>query len=235
MQKIITSNIIKMRNFLQISLIILFAVLFLNQCRVTAQKEDTNKVNQLALLDSVSYYKNKLGLEVAEKQTFIGSAKELKDLFEAEKEKSEQFKESSKKWKKLYNAAKIEIDYKIDSLTIQFTNPVNYEFTRYFEQKTKDYFIKGYVNNYGFNFDFRSKIVLTPFSGLKRTGFLTSENRTEITTSNPYARIVDFQNFNFKPKKKRFGVSVFAGYGLSTNFEFTPVIGAGVSYDIFRF
>lgn len=235
MQKIITSNNIRMRNFLQISLIILFAVLFLNQCRVTAEKENTNKQNQLALLDSISYYKNKLGLEVAEKQTFIGSTKELKMLFEAEKEKSEQFKESSKKWKKLYNAAKIEIDYKIDSLTVQFNKPINYEFTRYFEKQTKDYFIKGYVNNYGFNFDFRSKIVLTPFSGLKRTGFLTSENRTEITTSNPYARIVDFQNFNFKPKKKRFAISVFAGYGLSNNFEFTPVIGAGISYDLFRF
>lgn len=219
-----------MRNFLQISLIILFAVMFLNQCRITAQKENTNKVNQLALLDSVSYYKNKLGLEVAEKQTFKGTARELKRLLNSEKEKSKQFAEASKKWRKLYNASRIELDFKIDSLTIVFNDPVNYEFTRNFEKQTADYYIKGTVNQFGFKYDFRSKIVITPFTGVKKLGLFGSENRTEITTSNPFVKVKDFSNFNFTTRKKRFGVGVFAGYSLRG-----PTIGVGVNYDLFRF
>lgn len=224
-----------MKNFIQIALIIILSVLLLNQCRVNIQQKKSNKVNQLSLIDTVEYYTNKIGLEVAEKQTLVGTNKELKQLFEAEKKESEQFKESSKKWRKLYNATKLDLEFKIDSLTIEFKKPIKHEFSRYFEKQTKDYFIKGQVNQFGFNFDFRAKTKITAFTGIKNTGLFDSENRTEITSSNQYLRVLDLDNFNFQPKKKPFGLSVFLGYVITPDFKIQPGVGAGISYSLFRF
>lgn len=221
-----------MKNFIQITLIILFAILFLNQCRVSQEKETIGKNNQLALLDTVSYYKNKLDLEVAEKTTFKGSAKELKFLFDAEKQKNIQFAEASKKWKNLYNAAIIELEFKVDSLHILFNKPIDYSFSRKFSKKTKDYFLKGSVNEFGVNIDFRALATITPFTGNKKSSLFSSDYKTEITSSSELLKVKDFKNFNFTERKKRFGVGFSVGFGFYQDGFF---LGPSINYNLIQF
>lgn len=212
-----------MKNFTQIILIVLLSALLLHQCNKTAEQKIANNLNTQAALDSVAFYKNKLGQVVAEKQTYKGTAKEVSQLFEAEKQKSSQFKLSAKKWKKLYNAAKIELQFKIDSIDVPFNIPIPYNFTRVFSKATPDYFLKGSVNQTGLSIDFRAKATITPFSGIKRTDFLSSENRTEITSSNKHLQITDFKNFTFTDKQKHWGIGISLGFGFYHKSIFTGI------------
>lgn len=233
-KQIINFNLFTMRNFIQIALIVGLSVLLLNQCKETTQLKKSNKLNQIALLDSVSYYQNKLGLEVAEKRTFIGSNKELKTLLEVKKKESKQFKEAAKKWKKLYQATQIEVEIKNDSVDIPFDVPVNYIFSKNFYKKTELYEFSGVVNQNGIILNSIQNRTISIFTGLKRKS-LFSEFKTEITSSDVDTRITNFDNFTFREKPKRFGLSFFGGYALTTNFQFQPIIGIGVSYDLLRF
>lgn len=42
-------------------------------------------------------------------------------------------------------------------------------------------------------------------------------------------------NIDFTTQKKRFGISLFGGYVVTSNLQLTPAIGVGVTYDLFRF
>jgi hypothetical protein len=221
-----------MKNYLQIVLIFLFAVLYFHQCNSNKTYKKTAKNNALALLDSVNYYKNKLGLEVAEKKTFQGTAADLKIYFEAEKEKSKQFSEASKKFKKLYNAAVIELEFKIDSVDIPFEKIVPIKFYRNFYQKTEQYTIAGRVNESGINLDLLSTATITPFTGSKNLGIFKTDFKTEITSSSPALTITDFNNYSFKPKEKRFGIGVSFGVGVYYNGFF---VGPSINYNIIQF
>tara|TARA_R110002096_G_scaffold419874_2_gene624702 strand:- start:213 stop:878 length:666 start_codon:yes stop_codon:yes gene_type:complete len=221
-----------MKNYLQIVLIVLFAVLYFNKCTTNKTDKKTAKNNAAALLDSVIYYKNKLGLEVAEKKTFQGNAADLKIYFEAEKVKSKQFSEASKNWKKLYNAAVIKLKFKIDSVDIPFKKPVPFKFNRKFYQKTKQYTIAGRVNESGINLDLLATATITPFTGSKKIGIFKTDFKTEITSSSPVLTITDFNNYTFKTKEKRFGLGLSFGVGIYRNGFF---IGPSVNYNIIRF
>jgi hypothetical protein len=221
-----------MKNYLQLVLIILFAVLYFNKCTTNKTDKKTAKNNALALLDSVSYYKNKLGLEVAAKKTFQGTAADLKIYFEAEKVKSKQFSEASKKFKKLYNASIIKLKFKIDSVDIPFKTPVAFNFNRNFYQKTKQYTIAGHVNESGINLDLLATATITPFTGSKKIGIFKTDFKTEITSSSPALTITDFNNYTFKPKEKRFGIGVSFGFGVYNSGFF---VGPSVNYNIIRF
>lgn len=212
-----------MKNFIQIALIVLLSSLLLYQCRRTAAQKSANILNTKAALDTLEYYNNKLGQVVAEKQTYKGSVKELSGLFEYEKQKSNQFKEASAKWRKLYNAAKIELEFKIDSVDVSFNVPVPYNFKRNFSKQTPDFFLKGNVNQTGITFDFRAKAIVTPFSGVKQKGMFSSENRTEVTSSNKHLQITDFDTFTFTEKQKRWGVGLSFGLGFYHKSIFTGV------------
>ena len=109
------------KNLIYITIIILLSVLLLNQCRKTDSIKKSNKHNQLTLLDSVSFYKNKLGLEVAEKLTFKGTAKELEIILEAKKQENKQLKIAIENFKKVDNTTSVNQSIKIDSVDIPFS------------------------------------------------------------------------------------------------------------------
>ena len=224
-----------MKNFINTAIIVVLTLLLLNQCRITAHQKKTNKVNQLALLDTVSYYKNAQGIWVAEKQTFQGTEKELKSILESKLAENSQLRETIKKFKKLQNASSVNQLIKIDSVDIPFDKKVSVNFVRKFFKKTDYYTFSGEVNQIGININFLSTNLQTQATGVKRLGWLSSEYRTEISNSNPFITTTNFDNFNFVKKKKRFALSIFGGYALTSNFQFTPVVGFGVSYDLFQF
>jgi hypothetical protein len=220
-----------MKNKIPIAIIILLSVLLFNQCRQTAQFKNTLNNNELAKADTIDYYINAIGLEVAEKRTYKGTSEDLQRYLEQQKKESAQFKEASKKWKKLYYAAKIDLQFKIDSIDVPFNSPVDYKFTRDFLKETKDYSIKGTANQNGLNIDFRAKATITPFTGLKPTGLFNSNLQTEITSSTNHLQITDFDAFQFVEKKKRWSLnsSIFVNVKGEIN------AGIGIGYDLFRF
>lgn len=221
-----------MKNHVQIALIILFAVLYFNQCNTSNTYKKTNTNNALAFLDTVKFYENKLGLEVAEKRTFKGTAADLKTLFDAEKAKSKQFSEASKKFKKLYNAAIIKVEFKAKYVDIPFEKPINFEFTRHFSKKTKAYSFSGSVNEFGIKLDALATATITPLTGIKSIGLFKREHATEITSSNKLMKVRGFNNYTFKPKEKRFGIGFSFGFGVYSNGLF---IGPSINYNIIKF
>lgn len=216
-----------MKNTIQIALIILLSILLFNQCRQTAQFKTTLNNNELAKEDTIEYYINAIGLEVAEKRTYIGKSEDLQRYLEQRKKESAQFKEASKKWKKLYFSAKIDLQFKIDSIDIPFNKAVPYKFSRDFLKETNDYSINGTANQNGLNIDFRAKATITPFTGLKPTGLFNSELQTEITSSTNHLQITDFAAFQFVEKPKRWSLnsSIFINTKAEIHF------GVGIGYN----
>ncbi|MDO6813833.1 hypothetical protein [Tenacibaculum soleae] len=221
-----------MKNTIEIALIIILSVLLFNQCEETAQFKTTLKNNELAKADTIEYYINAIGLEVAEKLTYKGTAEQLEVYLSEKSKESNQFKEAAKGWRKKYNALHIKLEFVLDSVDVLFNKPVPYNFERTFEKLTKDYALKGIANQNGLNIDFRAKATITPFTGVKPTGLFTSEHRTEITSSNDNIQITDFENFNFVEKPKRWGVGLSFGFGFYCNGFF---IGPSVNYNAISF
>ena len=221
-----------MKNFTQIALILILAIISLNQC--VTNKEFKQKLNQnnLALIDSIKYYKNSLGLEVAEKQTFQGTSKQLAIYLDVEKLKNKQLQETISDFKKLENASSVNQTIKIDSVDIPFDKKVSVDFVRKFLKQTEYYTFSGEVNQIGININFLSNNLQTQATGIKSTGWLSSEYRTEITNSNPFISTADFSNFNFTERKKRFGIGVSFGFGFYQKGFF---IGPSVNYNLINF
>lgn len=221
-----------MKNFLQITLIIVLSIISINQCVTNTGFKEQIELNELAEKDTVSYYVNKLGLEVAKSKSYQGTAEELEIYLQNARDSSKQFAEATRKWRKIANALHIEIEFKADSVEIPFNTPINFEFTRSFFKQTDAYVFKGFVNNFGINIDARATATITPITGTKPTGLFSNDFRTEITSSSELLRIKDFKNFNFTERKKRFGVGFSVGFGFYQNGFF---VGPSINYDLIQF
>lgn len=67
-------------------------------------------------------------------------------------------------------------------------------------------------------------------------GRKSGQDFVDIINRSPYSTTKSVRTYQVQmPKPKRFGVGVHVGYGLGTNFEFTPVISAGLNYNVIRF
>ena len=144
--------------------------------------------------------------------------------------------EATKKWKSILAAAKVKQEVKIDTVRIPFSVPIDFSFSRSFEKSTDYYFIKGLATNLGINIEqFKTFNTQSIVFGRKKLSMFKTEIRAEITNSNPFIRTTSLDSWLYIETQKRWGISVFGGYGLSSNLYLTPVIGLGVSYDLIRF
>ena len=209
-----------MKNTIQIALIIVLSVLLFNQCRQSAHFQTTLNNNELAKADTIEYYINAIGLEVAEKLTYKGTAEQLEVYLSEKSKESNQFKEAAKGWRKKYNALHIKLEFVLDSVDVLFNKPVPYNFERTFEKLTKDYALKGIANQNGLNIDFRAKASVTSFTGVKP---FSSQVTTDLTSSTDLLRISNFDNFSFVQKQKKWGVGVSFGFGFYYKSIFTGV------------
>ncbi|OCK44391.1 hypothetical protein BA195_06855 [Tenacibaculum soleae] len=220
-----------MKNTIQITLIIILSVLLFNQCEETAQFKTTLKNNELAKADTIEYYINAIGLGVAEKLTYKGTAEQLEVYLSEKTKESDQFKEAAKGWRKKYNALHIKLDFVLDSVDVLFNKPVPYNFERTFEKLTKDYALKGIANQNGLQIDFRAKAAVTSFTGIKPTALFDNQLQTEITSSTDALRVSGFDNFSFLPKPKKWSLnsSIFINTKAEIHF------GVGIGYNWWSF
>ena len=66
----------------------------------------------------------------------------------------------------------------------------------------------------------------------------TKQYKAVITSDNPYLKITDIKSMKFDlPKPKKFGLGVFAGYGITVAGEVraAPMIGVGLNYNLIMF
>ena len=164
----------------------------------------TLKNNELAKLDTIEYYKNAIGLEVAEKLTYKGTTEQLEVYLSEKSKESEQFKEAAKGWRKKYNALQIKLEFVLDSIDVPFNKPVHYNFERTFEKLTKEYVLKGIANQNGLQIDFRAKAEVTSFTGIKP---FSTQTTTSLTSSTGLLRVSNFDNYSFLPSKKRWSLN----------------------------
>lgn len=192
-----------MRNFIQCLLIIILSISFIHQCESKKKMKKTSKHNESVLLDSVQYYKNSLGQEVAEKKSFQGTAQELEQILDAKRKENAQLNEAMKHWKSIANATQIKTVTEIKEVAIPFEVPIPCEFSRTFVKHDKWFSIGGEVTQAQI---FIENILIpndqTIVAGRKKLGWLKTEVRAEVINSNPNIKTYTIDNFTFVDKKQ---------------------------------
>lgn len=222
-----------MKNFTELLLLSVLSVLLIHQCFVTSNNKSVYQKNTTVLLDSVSYYKNKIGLEVAEKLAFQGTAKDLETYLDAEKLKSKQLSIALEKFKKLASVTKTETIVEIKEVPIPFKVQVPCNFERTFLKVDPFYTFSGTVNQTGV---FLEALTIpntqTVVVGKKKISLFKSEFSAEVTNSNPFIKTTEINNFTFTEKEKRFGIGVSVGFGMYQNGFF---VGPSINYNFIKF
>lgn len=224
-----------MKNFTYIAIIIALTIFSFHQCNKNNNFQQKIEINNQARNDTIEFYENEKKQLVAEKKAFQTTIKEMDLLIDDILNDNEQLKNTIASFKKPKSASSTDIKVQVKDVDVKFAKPIPFNFEREFEKITNQYAISGIVNQSGFTFNFLATNRQTLATGLKKKGLFSSDFTSELTNSNNIFTVTDMTNIDFTERKKRFGISVFGGYGFTSNFQFQPVIGIGVSYDIFRF
>lgn len=220
----------KKKDFLYILALVVVSVLYFKQCNLSAHLKEKTNQNQLASKDTLQFYKNKLGLEVAEKKAYQieNTKKDRKIYFQ-----DSLLKEATKKYKKLASVSKVKTITKIQKVFIPYKEEVPFTFTRSFTKTTNNYSIFGTSTNFGVNIDSllipNTQIIA---SGVKKQSFFKTEYVFSITNSNPLIKVNSADTYNFIEKRKRFGIGLVFGIGIYYKNAF---VGFGGSYDFLQF
>ena len=224
------------RDFLYLIAFLVLIFSFVGHYSNSLETMDNLKNSINVLNDSVTYYTNALGQEVATKRALIGEKKVLNTVLLAKKEENKRLTEALKGFKKVKTANLISTETKIEKVFIPYKDTVACVFDQDFSLQNKYFSIAGNSDQYGIKIN--SLLIpnkQTIVVGKKRTGFFRSEYKIEVTNSNPHIRVTELESYNFKESKKRIAIGVMAGYGISDEFRFKPFIGVGVSYSLIRF
>src|SRR5690606_23680521 len=104
---------------------------------------------------------------------------------------------------------------KIDSIPIPYEVPIPCKFHREWEKIDPFYSISGTSDQNGITIESLEVPNTLSFAiGKKKKGWFDSEYVIETVNSNPNITTIGLDSYSLKVPKKRFGVSLFAGYGL---------------------
>lgn len=224
-----------LKTILAIACVVLAFLLF-RQCGETKEANRSLESVQNFLSDTISYYEDETGALVAEKSILRGDKETLQILLSKKIDSLGQLKRLVENFKEVESAGNITQEVRVDTVKIPYEIEVPFEFSREWSKHDKSYFVKGKSTNTGITIDSLSIPNTLSFAiGEKSTGFWKSEFRIEAVNSNPYIKTTGLDAYSFSQRKKRFGLSIYAGVGISENFVFAPQIGIGFTFDIFRF
>ena len=216
------------KDIIYIIIIILLGVYSFNQWKARKLETKTYASNMEVLNDSISYYKNKQGLWVAEKQVFIGNEKDLKTII---KTKNKEFQQAIKSFKKPIAATQIKTDAKIDTVFVPYKVEAP-PFSISFNEIKKHYALSGLSTNEGlFIHSISIPNTQSVVIGKKKIGFMKYENRIEVTNTNPLIKVSGLDGYSYRDKSKNFGAGAFAGLDVHGKATF----GLGVFYSPIRF
>ena len=119
------------------------------------------------------------------------------------------------------------IDIKLD--TIIGTDTLYKEYVTYsFEYKDRWVSFNAAVDMDNSKFTLESKNEYSIFVNNKK-GYV------EVQSLNPYSKVEDIKMYSNKIKRKRFGLGVHVGYGMTSDLQLRPYLGLGISYNLINF
>lgn len=205
-----------------------FAILFLDQCGKTSQLKSNNQSSEEFLNDTISYFKNKVGQEVAEKTALKGDKDQLKILLSKQIDSTSNLKELVKEYKSIDAAGNVNQETRIDTIRIPYDSIINFDFIRKWSKIDKFYSISGTSNQIGISID--SIVIPNTLSfaiGEKKTNFFKTETKVNVVNSNPYVKTTGLDTYTYSQRKKRLGIGFSAGYGIKGVY-----LGIGINYNL---
>lgn len=215
-----------MKTIIPYILAIVFLLLFLRQCDRTREVRNESNNTLEYLQDSVRYYKNELGQEIAVKTALHGDKEALEILLS---NTESELKELAKKFK-VQAAGQIKTITKIDTIRIGYEVPVPFEFSRDWQKNDPFYSISGNSTQNGITINSLEIPNTLSFVMDKKKGNFV----IEAVNSNPHIKTTGLDAYSLKLPKKRFGLSIFAGYGMSDS-GLSPLVGVGLGYNLIEF
>lgn len=223
------------KNAIYIGIIVVLLFVILRQCNSATQQRQSQESATEFLNDTISYYQNEIGQQVAEKKAIQGDKQALEVLLSKQIDSTGQLKRLVKKYRNISAAGNITQETKIDTVEIPYEIKVPYEFTRDFTKVTEYYSITGTSNQNGVSLsEIKIPNTLSFAIGKKKTGWFSSKYRIEAVNSNPYVQTTGLDSYTFKVPNKRLGLSLYVGYGASSDFTLQPSAGIALTYTLFR-
>lgn len=224
------------KNAIYIGIIATLLFVIFRQCNSDTQQRKSQESSTQFLNDTIAYYQNEIGQQVAEKKAIQGDADALEILLSKQIDSTGQLKSLVRNFRKVQAAGNITQATRIDTVQISYEVPVPVDFIREFSKRTDYYSITGTSNQNGVTLnDIQIPNVLSFALGDKKTGWFKNEYRFEVVNSNPFVKTIGLDGFTYKEQNKRLGISLYVGYGISSDFKLEPSAGIGLTYNLFRF
>lgn len=214
--------------------IVLLVLLSVHQCQRN-RKLQINRASEKAFFeDSISYYVNRHGQQVAEKRALEGDKQTLELLLSKQVDSTRQLKKLVEKFRRIQAAGNVTTVTHIDSVFIPYQG-LQTDLEHDFRISNPFYTISGRDQLEGIAIHSLSLPNTLSFAiGNKKTGLFQSEHRVEVVNSNPYVKTVGIDSYTFKTGEGIISLDAQAGYGL-TIYGSTPYVGVGVGFDLWKF
>lgn len=182
------------------------------------------------LEDSISYYMNKDGMQVAKIQSLESVNK--KDFLRIKTQDS-----TITALQKLVKSNKKGVQYTILETKLVLNDTVNMYDTVFVVNNDT---VK--INCYKYNNKWvaldvcKDSLNLQVENGQSLVfGYDKRKPFVEVVNTNPYMRTTNLRSYNVKIKPKRFGIGVNISYSINSKLQVLPSIGVGLQYNIIRF
>jgi len=220
-----------MRYVVLIIVIAVLSVVLFQTCEDKQAQYHKFKNTTAYLNDSVRFYKNKYGQEVATKTALQGDNEQLGLLLSKTKK---ELTDLTKKYKRVKTAVEVKTVFTIDTLFVPFSDPIDFTFKRPFVEEKVHYRIKGMVTEQGITFnDINIPSTLSLVIGERKNGLFKPRTiAIDANVDNPLINIEGLESYIYKPKIKRWGVGVQFGYDV---ISLQPSLSVGINYNFIRF
>ena len=216
--------------------IVILAAMLLHTCNRNTHIKESRESEKEFLSDTIQYYKNEIGAEVSEKKALKGDKKSLQILLSKQIDSTRQLKQLVKNFRRVDAAGNITSETTIDSIYIPYPESVPVQFRKEWLKEDHYFSISGISTQNGTTIDkIQLPNTLSFAIGKRKTGLFSSEYSIEAVNSNPYIKTTGLDSYTFKVPQKRFGLGLYAGFGILENFTIVPQVGIGLNYFLLRF
>ncbi len=217
--------------YLLYGLIILLTFLYVKSCSDKVADKNRHQDNLKVLHQEIKVGKTKLGQVTASKDVLEVTHEELKKQLWV---KDDSLQDLLKDFRKVKAAFVINTTVNLEPFTIPLS-PADELGVRPFRKANQHYTFSGAVLPNSVRLDTLQLFNTQRLVLGTHKGFFNRTTTATITNSNPYIQTTDLSTQVVTERVKRFGIGVYAGYGLGTNFTLAPQVGIGVSWDLLRF
>lgn len=219
-----------LRKILPYIIMLLLVAINIHTCRRLDRAQDNRDNTVEVLNDKVSHYRNELDQEVATKKALQGDKTTLQLLLSNQIDSTQQLRRLVDEFRNIDAGGNVITVTEIDTVLVPYFEG------RKFQSDSENYSLSGEVQDNGVLIN--SLIIPNTISfaiGRKKTGWFTSEYRVEVVNSNPLIRTTGIDAYSIDVPQKRWGIGLFTGIMVGSDFQPEIGIGLGLTYDFFSF